>query len=510
MAELNGTITGNSPFSFVVRKVGETTGNRCTGACNSFPIEFTHDSGNHQYYFIVTDADGCVVDSRNIPNGTGVVNCDVVQPDFDYEFTQPVCLEGDVYQAGVIHLTNITNATRYKICYNTTTMDCGDCTVSTGTISGSSINITVDTPTVPTSRGVFLRVYNGADCLAYRDYFETMVTPNCVAPDAPDFNAAIIQPYCSTEIGGVPQNAVVQLSNIINTSRYKICYNSSVFSGDCNANCSISDGVISGGSQEISIVPPNEDVTQTNTIRFYNGSGCTNYKDLTFTIRSPKCSVNETTLITMDLQVFLNSSTARCDQPNTYQVEYDFYVTPNTIGMSENGVKARTGVTAERTLPNGNDVPNVYIAAGFKSVCGSSATPNQAIGNMFYRHVWNMSLIKAKYPDINTFTFDVFALKTKDAGTSSFSNSIRPFMNAFSGVAMVKQLYANNSNDAYRSPLYNGFPCSQLGCSDPYDQFTNTSATMPDVIYNTSISGFRKIASISYNYTTRQITWTPL
>lgn len=492
MAELNGTITGNAPFSFVVRKVGETTGNRCTGSCSSFPIEFTHDSGNHQYYFIVTDADECVVDSRNIPNGTGTVNCDVVQPNFDYEFTQPVCLEGDVYQAGVIHLTNITNATRYKICYNTTTMDCGDCTVSTGTISGSSINITVDTPTVPTSRGVFLRVYNGVDCVAYRDHFETMITPNCVAPDAPDFDAQILQPYCSSEFGGTPQNATLRLTNIINSSRYKICYNSTVFSAECNSNCTSSDGVISGTAKDIEITSPSEGITQDNVIRVYNGSGCSNYIDFPFKVRTPKCSVDEISYATISFQVF--SYIATCDDVSTYPTRYDMYLTPNTIGLeSINGVKSKIGNTSERNLPNGNDVPNVYISAGFKESCVFSTNPSTPtkVESIFYRFAINLALLKANFPSVNTFTFDAFALRTKTSGVQD-ENIIRVRRNTIPGVRMINQLHANNSLDAFRDPPYIG------------ETFTE------DTIYNTAISGVRKIGTLSFNYTTNLLTWVPL
>lgn len=524
MGQLTGTPSGGTPpYSFVVRKEGESSGNRCSSNCNSLPLDFTHDAGNNKYYFIMSDSSNppCVLDSREITGGFTNLNCDVIQPTFNATLIQPMCNISGGYTQGRIELTGITNGARYKICYNTTTFNCADCTATDGTITSDTKTILLDTPTTPTSKGVLLRVYKDSTCDSYKEFFGTMVTPVCSTMDIPDFEAEVIAPYCSQESGGTVQNATLKLKNVTNGTRYKICYNTNTF--NCNSQCTNSDGLISGSAIDISISAPAENVVQNNVIRVYNGSGCDYYLDFPFSIRSPKCSIGELTMMNLDLQVFQNGpgATSLCDRPNTYHVEYDFYVTPNTPGMSENNTQVKTGNTSQRTLPSGNQVPNVYVAASYKPLCGGTNTADGAtMLNMFYRFSWNMSYLKAKYPTINEFIFDVFALKTKDDGLATFSNSIRPVLNAFTNVAMERKYYSNNAQDANRYPFYDGSACRGTGtctcpnppcncCSDPFNVFTNTQDDMSDVNYNPNISGHRKIGTIKYNYTTNQATWIP-
>ncbi len=512
MGELNGTIVGGTPpYAFVVRKIGETTGNRCVSGCNTLPLDFTSDVGNNSYYFLLNDSStpSCVIDSREIDGGVSNLDCGVTQPEFDAVLIQPTCGVGG-YDPAVLQLTNITDGARYKICYNTTTMDCAVCTASDGVIGGSSLNITLDTPTIPGSRGVLLRVYKDATCSPYKEFFGTIVTPVCTGQETPDFEVEEIQPYCSLEIGGSVQNAVLKLRNITNATRYKVCYNTSVF--NC-ANCGVSDGIIVGSSVDIPISAPSMGISQDVVVRTFNGTGCDYHRDYLFSIHSPNCDSNEFTLMNLDLQVFHSggdSPPTYCDVTSSYNVEYDFYVTPNTIGMSENGVQVRTSGGSDRTLPNGNDVPNVFIAAGFKPLCGGGTDSGLSMINMFYRFTWNMSRLRAKYPNINEFTFDVFARKVKDNGFHTNTNIIRPYINGFFGVTMTRQLYANNAHDALRNPLYAGSACSPNSpgvnnCSDPYNVYANES--MSDVHYETTVIGSRKIATIKYNYSTKQVTW---
>lgn len=516
MAIIDATITGGTPpYSIVVRKIGETTGNRCTADCDEFPLEFTEDSGNHQYYFIATDSSdpACIIDSRSINGGIGSVDCTVTTPNFNAVLVQPICLPNGEYTVPSINLSSITNASRYKICYNTVTMNCAACTVSDGTISGSSMSIPLTIDNIPGNVGVLLRVYKDATCIGYKEFFATIVKPVCTGTDVPDFAAQLEQPYCSSELGGTPQPAVLKLTGITDATRYKICYNSSTFS--CGGDCTSSDGLISGTTATINIPAPPEGTEQINTIRVYNGAGCTLYKDYTMSaIRSPRCSSNELTMMNLDMIVFPDTlSNPLCDQPDTYSVGYDMYVTPNTAGMSENGTQVRTAGGSQRTLPTGNDVPNVFVAASFKPLCSSGEVSGVFTSSIFYRWVFNLTLMKAKYPLINEFVFDVYASKIKDTGGTN-TNIIRPRINGFTGVSVIKQSYALGAQDAQRKPLYSGSSCWRAGacgtsdcCPDPNDIFTNNQNTIPDITYIDTTPGMRKIGTIRYNYITNKVTW---
>ena len=522
MGKIEANISGGiSPYNIVVRKSGEITGNRCIGACNSFPVDFTEDSGAGNYYFIVTDANGCVTDSRNTSGGVGSINCDVTAPDFQYETTPIVCV-GENRQPGNVRIYNITNATRYRVCYASSVFICTSCETSTGVVTpGQDVNVIIPLSTPGVNSDYSIRFYNGNGCEVYKDINGSMANPICQTLDEPEFVAAVIQPYCSTVSNGQLQNAVLKLSNVVNATRYKICYNSTTFTSSCNNNCAGSDGVINSGTKDIQIIAPAQGISQTNTIRVYNGTGCEIFKDYTFSIYSQKCNIGELSMMNLDLQVFQNPTFSKCDVPSSYVVEYDFHITPNTPGMTENGVRVRTTTGAQRTLPNGNDVPNVFIAAGVKAVCGGGTEVNPGVGvnTTFYRYTWNMSLLKAKYPNINEFSFDVYAERTKKTSEATVNAKfIRPVINAFKGVAMVKEWYNNNSNDAYRSPRYDGDACRGTGtcgqgipdcCPDAYGVFESDQTHLTDIEYKDTIIGSRKIATIKFNYATNKVTWIP-
>lgn len=530
MAQLNGTIGGTytPPLSFVVRKTTENTGNRCTANCTSLPLTFTADAGNNDYYFIATDSTvpPCVVDSRNIEGGVSNVNCGVAQPSFDAVLDQPTCKEDGTYNPAVLHLTNIVGATRYKICYNTVTMDCAPCTDSDGTISGSSLDITLTTPSIPTSSGVLIRLYADSTCTVYKEWFGTIVTPSCAGTGTPEFEAEIAQPYCSQHTGGAIQNGYVTLKNIYNATRYKICYSST---WNCESTCSSSDGFITAGQDiTIPIQAPPAGSSQESILRVYNGNGCTVFLDVPISQYTSGCN-GQLSVMNLDLQIFQTKSgtgfdkvppcdvaantPARCNDSSTYPVEYNFYVTPNTPGMVENGTQVKVGTASNRVLPTGNDVPNTYITASFKELCGNdpcggAGEPGDVMPSSFYRFTWNMALLKSKYPLINIFTFDVFALKTKDTGFADLRNFISPRVNAFTGVTIKNQLYSNNAHDAMRDPPYPGDPCNLTSCP-PNPRIGNVASDMKYIQYIDSTPGYRKIGSISYNYTTNKVTWTP-
>lgn len=193
MAKINANIVGAAPFAIVVRKIGEITGNRCIGSCNTFPVDFNADSGNNEYYFIVTASDGCITDSRNIPGGISNVNCDVVLPEFTNEFVQSVCLNGEFTAARLI-LSNITNGTRYKLWYSNS--DFPDCQTSTGIITGSGLSINLDTPqTQNTTRAFTIRVYKDSTCDNYKTFSGNIVTPASCAPQC-NMSFTLTNPRC--------------------------------------------------------------------------------------------------------------------------------------------------------------------------------------------------------------------------------------------------------------------------------------------------------------------------
>lgn len=486
MGNILGDIVGGTPpYSIVVRKVGETTGNRCMGSCNSLPVEFSTDNGDNSYYFTIVDSANCTLDSRVIGGGVSNVNCDVVQPTYDAIIIQPICNEDQTYTNGILRLTNITNGARYKICYNTTEFNCAACTASDGSISGGNIDITLTTPNTPTTTGVLIRVYEDSSCISYKDYYDVMITPNCESLPTPSFAAALVQPRCTTS--DIFQNAVLNLSNIQNIHSYKICYNTEVFTSACNINCTSRDGLITNTTASINITSPSQGVTQSGVIRFYPTTSCNGYIDYVFKISSPRC--DDFTVAFIDFILFTNANTSECEQPSTYDTTFDMYATTNSVGLeSINGQQAVVGTTMQRNLPNGNDTPNVYITASFKPSCGTIITPGSPISSIFYRFGINLSNLRANFPAVNEFKFDFYGNRTKGTGTNF--NITR---SAFKGIAMVKLLHSNNSVDGYR---------------DPSNKPASLSESSEHATY--SGSGYKKLGTLLFNYTTNSFTWTPV
>lgn len=499
MGEISATIGGATlPYSVVVRKIGETSGNRCTGACNNFPITFTHDSGSNSYYFIVTDANGCVIDSRNQSGGVSNINCDVLQPNFTAVVQQPTCTVLDEYVSAVLHLTDITNAHSYKICYNTTTMDCASCTTRDGTIPGSNIDITLITPDHPATTTFTIRVYKDATCVSYKDFFGSFTTPICNSLEIPSYTTKFYQAYCSSGTGGTLQNASLNLTNIQNATRYKTCYNSTNFSS-CDSTCAISDGIITGNSVTIPIIPPSQGVTQPVLVRIFNGNSCDVYNDILLNVSSPNCN-GQHTLIILDTQINVGAG-YNCTTNLTKVNDYDIYITPNTVGVTENGQKALSKGGSDRMIPNGATIPNVIAVASPELSCGP---------NPFYRFQINLTYLRSKYPSITDFTFDIYANRTITTGTSSTYFDIIPKINRFAGVRMIDKPVHTGCDGVTPAPAENTDagrdPC---GSSYPGNPFP-TTGNLSTIVYNNSISGYRKIAILTYSFSTNLTTWTPV
>lgn len=307
----------------------------------------------------------------------------------------------------------------------------------------------------------------------------------------PDYTYTLLQPYCSVG-DNVVQPATLNLTNIVNTIRYKICYNSSTFTSGCNSSCTTSDGTITGTTASISLTAPTQGNSYPVTIRFLATSGCDTYSDLVLNLSTPNC--NDASVVFVDLQTNATDSFGKiCDNPSTYPVTYDFYFTPNTTGLETiNGLQSIVGTSSNRNLPNGNEVPDVYISAAFKPSCGGGASAGLAINTIFYRFVFNFSKLKADFPSVTSYTFDLYSNRTKNTATGGSPNSIFVTKSAFPGVRMVKELQSNNSVDAYRFP-------------------SKTAATTTHtVVYNSAVSGFRKVATMTYVYSTNTLTFTPI
>jgi len=486
MASVNLGITGGTPpYSISVKKVGEDIERFDT--FNFSLLYFTADTVDQDitYNIKVTDSALCS------HTATVTMNCsvEIPQPNFNAQLIQPLCQTGGGYIPAKVILTDIVNAARYKICYNSVSFDCATCTTFDGLINGSTVEIPLSTPLIPTTRFFILRVYYNNECLGYKDFTGVITTPTCLVEEVPEFKVDLIQPTCSFAGGGSVQNGIMQVTDIINTTRYKICYDSETFTSDCESTCSASTGTITGNSINIPLIPGAEGVTRVGVVRFYNGSGCSIYTDHVFKITSPECSSNKPTLLNLDYRFLKDASQNLCSTAVTN--DYDIYCTFNTPGVAENGQKSFARGGTERNVPNASSVPNVFITASEGINYGPGA---------FYRFQFNLLAIKSAYPAIEVFTFDVYARRI--TGTSAAVNHLllSPQYNYFSGVAMVKRVpdtacvsNLKNTADATRSPFY-----TQTG-----------SIVFPGGhIYNHNTSGYRKVATFTYNFTTGTVSWT--
>jgi len=448
MASVNLSIVGGvAPFQIKVTRWDEGT-DRFISYFGGL-LEFTHETSNQNIQYVVE-----VKDQLNcIQYKTFVLNCGVIPlPEFTVSLIQPVCNGTGGYIPARLELSNITNIVRYKLCYDQTTFDsCGDCLISSGNINTSSLTIPLDTPNIPATRNIFLRGYSDATCNNWIQFGGSITTPVCGDPlNDPDFQYTLIQPYCSQANGGVPVNAVLKLTNLTNATRYKICYDSTTFNSICESSCSSSDGIITGSSIDIPIVPFAVAGTRNVTVRIFNGSGCSAKKDVSFSIVSSDCSANQITFLNLDYKINKDLGSNLCSTPILN--DYDMYLTLNTPGVAENGQKALNRSLTEKDIPNNKQVPNVFIAASNDMNFGPGA---------FYRWQINLLELKAKYPSINVFTFDVYAKRTIGVATNPQYAQLTPQYNLFSGVSMNKRTPATgctsnfkNATDAERNPYY--------------------------------------------------------
>lgn|GEM_PF-3626646 len=363
---------GTPPYIINVTEVSDPTTERFLDRAGSF-VFYNPIEGAATYKVKFTDANGCM-DEDEIS-----ITCNPTAPTFDSSIVQPVC-NGTNLTPGNVRLSNVSNGTRYKVCYNNT-FTCGDCGASDGFVNqtGDTVIGIFPAPQGQT-QNVVIRVYNGDSCDVYTDFPAALVSPTCASGCTLTFT--INTPTCTTipvtvtgasggltisvrKVGegyeryrsyssgvigwepatdGNPGTYNVQITdaagcshvesftitcggggpgpdpkpngameytqpscnngnlvpgtvrfyNMVNATRYKICYGTGVFNCD---NCSVSDGNINqSGDTFIPIFPPTQGTQEVTTIRIYNGTGCDAYIDATILMTSPVCGGNDTNI----------------------------------------------------------------------------------------------------------------------------------------------------------------------------------------------------------------------
>lgn len=182
---------GTAPYTISIKKTGDSVERYVSYSGGTLTFNAVTVNENTNYTISVTDSNDCQT------TGSFSLNC-YVEPEnplFASELIQPTCLPDGTYTPARFELTTIQNVTRYKICINELDFtDCGDCTVSDGTIFGSTASIILPTPTIPTSWFVIIRGYKDSSCSSYYERTGTIITPTCEV----DCNMSIVlgDPTC--------------------------------------------------------------------------------------------------------------------------------------------------------------------------------------------------------------------------------------------------------------------------------------------------------------------------
>lgn len=308
-------------------------------------------------------------------------------------------------------------------------------------------------------------------------------TPATPPPSAgqPSFTYAAVQPYCS---GATLSDGFINLSNLVNATRYRIC-RSSQFS--CSGDCSSSDGTIGSGQVSIPISPVSGQIPPDVTIRVYSGTGCDSYRDASVRFYSQNCAEPEVTQLNIDM-VVPQWSQAFCDQPQTYENAYNMYAKLIAPSTPQDGKQALVGGGESRFVPLGSVPENAYLMACIRAICGSPSVPGEKMNVSFYRFALNLNSIYADYPDIAELSVEIWADRIKG---SASTNQITATYNRFSGVRSITSLVANGAADFSRDPLFPG---------------ANSSAY---ILYNNSVTGYRKLCTFTFNRNSQQLTYTP-
>jgi hypothetical protein len=167
---------GTPPYQISVKKTGEGY-ERFRGLTNNTIIFEPATDGVLAIYNVeITDSNNCT-NTGQFPLVCGTPQ---VYPFADFEVVQPSCMDFGLVP-GYIRFFNVSNATRYKICYDNSDFVC-PCTETDGVINSSGETIVpIFPPTVGTSETTVIRIFNGSGCTLIKDFVFTMTTPTCQA-----------------------------------------------------------------------------------------------------------------------------------------------------------------------------------------------------------------------------------------------------------------------------------------------------------------------------------------
>lgn len=165
------------PVIFSVKQSSDLSEERFLDRSGSL-IQFRKaDVFQSNYSIQATDANGCTA--------TDVIELTCATPNYSIERTPASC-SGVTTIPATVRIYDVQNATRYKICPDST-FTCGNCEVSDGTFSpGVDTVINLPVGAAGTTSYSVIRFFNGSDCTLYSDYNFQYINPICtVAPTCP-------------------------------------------------------------------------------------------------------------------------------------------------------------------------------------------------------------------------------------------------------------------------------------------------------------------------------------
>lgn len=253
----------------------------------------------------------------------------------------------NVSQTGLTYTytgTGITSIS-YKIKQNNTVLNSG-----TTSVSGNTVNLTYTS----LSYGSYTLEITGNNCISIPSTLNFSV-----GQMTPNFTGTTIQANCYTNTTGK-----ILLSGITNGDRYRYC-NSSGFT--CSNDCSSPDGYISGGTLTFDTGYINGYGTQYFTIRVYNGSNCTLYRDYIGTINEALCTTNGTIDFTPRALYITLTQPALCTYTISLQGKYEYngqlkdfnieYLF--TSGTTTGGQQIVNDSITNQSIPNGSVITYV-------------------------------------------------------------------------------------------------------------------------------------------------------
>lgn len=112
-----------------------------------------------------------------------IINLNILNrknPTFSIGSVQPTCVDGEIVN-GTMTIKDHEDATRYLICYDTEEFSCAaDCATSSGTLTpGVDKTFEIQAAAAGGTRSFVIRLFNGAGCDAFSDFFYSHKSPDC-------------------------------------------------------------------------------------------------------------------------------------------------------------------------------------------------------------------------------------------------------------------------------------------------------------------------------------------